>query len=295
MNKETQKIELYPNAKELLQEIKQYDRLYSLEKYNIERKPVKVDKNKSVFLFPKFEEFNFWVKEYYMKNADDVEIVKNILKDDITINYKVTYDINRIEDIFNMYILNNYNNFMSVRKKSLQHILAIISESQIYKNSIDSNIDITEEREIFEELKKELNLDEKCTVQKLYKSHLQKNETYNAINEAICWKYRMNYFKDSMEAVNNAYDRRDEVLREIMGLPNDIKLKNTSELTLYKIIKDIFKDAIYQYRTEWLGRQSIDIYIPSKKIAFEYQGEQHYNPIGIFRRRRRTTKKKELR
>ena len=31
-----------------------------------------------------------------------------------------------------------------------------------------------------------------------------------------------------------------------------------------------------------LGYQSLDIYIPSKKIAIEYQGQQHYKSVSHF-------------
>lgn len=55
-----------------------------------------------------------------------------------------------------------------------------------------------------------------------------------------------------------------------------------SEGRLYEMIKKDYKDSIYQYRSKWLGLQSYDIYIPSKKIAIEYQGEQHFNSIKYF-------------
>lgn len=51
---------------------------------------------------------------------------------------------------------------------------------------------------------------------------------------------------------------------------------------LYESIKRDYKNAIYQYRSKWLGRQTYDIYLPSKKIAIEYQGEQHFGPISHF-------------
>lgn len=54
------------------------------------------------------------------------------------------------------------------------------------------------------------------------------------------------------------------------------------EQIAYTIVKDIYNDAIYQYKSEWLGLQSIDIYIPSLKIGIEYQGLQHYLPVDIF-------------
>lgn len=41
-------------------------------------------------------------------------------------------------------------------------------------------------------------------------------------------------------------------------------------------------EFIPQYRQTWLGLQSLDFYIPSKNIAIECQGEQHFKPIDIF-------------
>ena len=35
-------------------------------------------------------------------------------------------------------------------------------------------------------------------------------------------------------------------------------------------------------RTDWLGRQSLDLYIPSLCTAIEYQGIQHYLPVEFF-------------
>lgn len=58
------------------------------------------------------------------------------------------------------------------------------------------------------------------------------------------------------------------------------KWKN--EFELFIMIKNIYKDAIFQYRAKWLGKQSLDIYIPSKKTGIEYQGEQHYMAIDFF-------------
>ncbi len=273
---------MYPTKEELLKKIQYYNGLYSLEKYGVKRELYSISKENTEFFFRQNEDFNFWVKEYYMKYADEVKIINNILKEDNTINYKVTYNINRINEIFNMHTLNNYNNYISIKNHSLQDILAIASESQMLKNSILHNIDVTPQKNIFKELVKELQLTPKKTVKKLYDLYLKENETYNKLNDIICWDYRMNCFEDSMEAIKIAYNTRDEILRKILGLPQNVKLKNTSELTLYKIVRDVFKDAIYQYRTEWLGRQSIDIFIPKIKVGIEYQGEQHYKPIDIY-------------
>lgn len=36
---------------------------------------------------------------------------------------------------------------------------------------------------------------------------------------------------------------------------------------------------IWQYKTKWLGRQSLDFYLPDYNIAIECQGEQHYEKV----------------
>lgn len=55
-----------------------------------------------------------------------------------------------------------------------------------------------------------------------------------------------------------------------------------SEYEMFKLIMAFFPDAVFQYRSEWLGYQSIDVFIPSKRIGIEYQGKQHYEAIDHF-------------
>lgn len=61
-----------------------------------------------------------------------------------------------------------------------------------------------------------------------------------------------------------------------------IKPKWKHELTLFHVVRELYPDTLYQYRPEWLGRQSLDLYIPSLQTAIEYQGIQHYHPIEFF-------------
>lgn len=80
----------------------------------------------------------------------------------------------------------------------------------------------------------------------------------------------------------------DKWHNEFNRLVEDLMLKGiihprwNNEFLLYAIVNAFFPHAIYQFHDEWLGRQSLDIYIPSLRIGIEYQGQQHYEAVEIF-------------
>lgn len=55
-----------------------------------------------------------------------------------------------------------------------------------------------------------------------------------------------------------------------------------NEARLYDCVRVVFHDAVFQYRADWLERMSLDIFIPSERIAIEYQGTQHYKDDAFF-------------
>ena len=58
--------------------------------------------------------------------------------------------------------------------------------------------------------------------------------------------------------------------------------KWSNEYRLFALISRYVKNVIYQYRADWLDNQSIDVFIEDQKIAIEYQGRQHYEPVEHF-------------
>lgn len=61
------------------------------------------------------------------------------------------------------------------------------------------------------------------------------------------------------------------------GCPICGNYKNYSELRFFEMLKSSFNDEVeYQKRFKWLGRQSIDFYLPQYNIGIEYQGRQHF-------------------
>lgn len=67
-----------------------------------------------------------------------------------------------------------------------------------------------------------------------------------------------------------------------MLLEKRVKSKWSNEYRLFELIKSHNFNAQYQYHCNWLGQQSLDIYIETERIGIEYQGEQHYKPIDIW-------------
>ena len=57
-----------------------------------------------------------------------------------------------------------------------------------------------------------------------------------------------------------------------------------SETELFYKLKNAFNghEVIHHGRPEWLGRQHFDIWFPELKVAIEYQGKQHDEPIEFF-------------
>ena len=73
-----------------------------------------------------------------------------------------------------------------------------------------------------------------------------------------------------------------------------IRPKWKHELSLFFAVRKQYPDTLYQYRPDWLGRQSLDLYIPSLRTAIEYQGIQHYLPVGFFGGEEALAQRKEL-
>ena len=61
-----------------------------------------------------------------------------------------------------------------------------------------------------------------------------------------------------------------------------IRPKWKHELSLFHAVRGQYPDTLYQYRPDWIGLQSLDLYIPSLRTAIEYQGIQHFLPVSFF-------------
>ena len=84
-----------------------------------------------------------------------------------------------------------------------------------------------------------------------------------------------------VELIEEILREAENLLRDRHGLPR-IGEGWISEMELYNLVKAIFPEALHHASPEWLKPQHLDVFVPSKKIAFEYQGKQHFEPVEIF-------------
>lgn len=75
-------------------------------------------------------------------------------------------------------------------------------------------------------------------------------------------------------------EHAENVVRQEFGF---CKIGNgwISERILFNVVKKIFpNEEVYMHaRPQWLDGLEIDIFIPSRRLGFEYQGQQHFSEI----------------
>jgi hypothetical protein len=138
---------------------------------------------------------------------------------------------------------------------------------------------------IFKELGYSISLRETC---KEIQKHLSFSTNYEAIQyffeqylapvrELHSKKepYVTTYLHAHPASIDEYKTKRAEVIEQLI-LEGSIPIKWRSEADLFRLVKKDYEDAEFHATRPWLSPQHFDVYIPSLKIAIEYQGIQHF-------------------
>ncbi|MCR6106869.1 hypothetical protein HXA34_11275 [Salipaludibacillus agaradhaerens] len=95
--------------------------------------------------------------------------------------------------------------------------------------------------------------------------------------------YSFGRIKEFQEIARDLMREAENLIREDNGIPK-VGHGWIGETELYYKVKEYLPtyEVIQHGRPTWLKRQHLDVYIPDLKLAFEYQGLQHDQPVEFF-------------
>lgn len=235
------------------------------------------------------------IVSWLMKHSLPFEIVPNIFENDETQNIRIKLDEKNLELKEVRYLFSRLRGSYSIFGVSLDMFVSIM------------DITLTQKHKYFSALPSLTVSQEKMcqcllNTMKMLTGIKTDNEIFNNI---FCKIFSTAYFKEthggygsSECSFSNNIDLwflQEQLQKEKQGFQEyesslllemktaGVKIsKWVNETAMFELIHKHYPDAIYQYRTKWLGQQSLDVYIPSLNIAFEYQGIQHFKPIDYF-------------
>lgn len=251
---------------------------------------------KACFLFPESFLSQFFVIMEVCRNAESVRPVRNLFPDEEKVHYLAVFDKRRMDDVLLMfhllytnatedlyggYSLYDYSlpwyqshlweeDRMPLRSPYLPDRIAK------YQGNLPWHHNPVKTVHVRRNIRHMLD----CGY---FSSEL---EIFRNLTEIIMpffhWWYADLALYEEKDGFRTDWRLRRTEIRTRLTAEGVIRPKWKHELTLFKAVRERYPDTLYQYRPAWLGRQSLDMYIPSLRTAIEYQGVQHYVPVDFF-------------
>lgn len=235
--------------------------------------------------------------------ADEFKIVKNDLLDDPTINYVIVFDKKRIDDIaFVDYCFTKNQKICGVAVYDipmLEYWLSLECESppnymKMYVSDEEKEYRHYILQQLYRAYNQPLNFKQlPYCMTYTSKTGIMQNISLNKFlsdnHPVYIERNSLAYSEKSSKSQGNRFfcmlnefkRKYDSIYQNLIDC-GKCSPKWKSEYELFILVRSVYPDAVYQYRDDWLGRQSLDVYVPSMRIGFEYQGMQHYQPVNVF-------------
>jgi len=263
--------------------------------------------HKACFLFPESFASQFFVVTQVCKSAEVFRTVRNLLPDEEKIHYLAVFDKSDIDTVLLMYHL-LYTNASeevfggySLYDYSLSWYQTHLTENDIVLRSPYLPDQIAKYQG---NLPWHFNPVKTVYVRRNIRHILEcgyfssELELFRNLTEIIMpffqWWYQDLLLYEEKDGLKTNWRLERTKIRTRLTAEGIIKPKWKHELSLFHAVHQEYPDTLYQYRPEWLGRQSLDLYIPSLRTAIEYQGVQHYLPVDFFGGEDALTQRQEL-
>lgn len=236
----------------------------------------------------------------YLKEHYDPVPVENIFKDDETENYSIDVDIDDV-DLISFMLLKGMARPYSIYdipideyllyvpgKEETEYFFRGSSAMAFHQAVLENALAVSEFSTIadlqwaLEGLRNRSGLVQGMVLVNLF-DRLVPGSKLNARGEFVCPKLAngkpdLSFLSEQQKRVRSLYNAQKTKMAE----SGRLNIKWKGEYQMFRIAKSLYRDAVFQYHEDWLGRQSLDVYIPRLNLGIEYQGIQHYEPVEFF-------------
>ena len=250
---------------------------------------------KAYFLFPESCISQFFVIMEVCRRAEEVRTIRNLFPDEEKVHFLAVFDKSRMEDVLLMFHLvygsvqEEQPGGYSLYNYSLPWYLTHLQEQGVVLRSPYLPDRLAKYQG---GLMSHMNPVKTVYVRRNVRHMLEAGyiaselEFFRCLNEIVMpvfqWWYADLAQYEEKDGMKTSWRLERTKIRTRLTADGVIRPKWKHELTLFRVVRKLFPDTLYQYRPEWLGHQSLDIYIPSLEVGIEYQGIQHYTPVDFF-------------
>ena len=283
----------YATRKKIEESLPQKDNPY-VKKFMSQFETLDTDR-KACFLFPESYSSQFFVVREVCKKAEAFYPVKNLLPDEEKIHYLAVFDKRNMDDVLLMYHLLYTNASQEVFGGYSLYDYSL----PWYHNHLWEDGVVLRSPYLPDRLAKYQGSIPFChnPVKTVYVrrniEHILECGYFDSeldfflnltrvIMPVFQWWYSDIALYEEKDGFRSDWRLARTKLRTKLTAEGIIRPKWKHELTLFHAVRKKYPDTLYQYRPKWLGRQSLDLYIPSLRTAIEHQGVQHYHPVEFF-------------
>ena len=263
--------------------------------------------HQAYFLFPESFSSQFFVIMEVCKEAERVSVIRNLLPDEEKVHYLAVFDKEKMDDVLLMYHLLYTNPSEDVSGGYSLYDYSL----PWYQNHLQEEGRVLRSPYLPDRIARYQgqlpyyhNPAKTVYVRRNIRHMLESGyfsselEIFLSLTRTIMplfhWWYEDLRLYEEKDGFSTDWRLKRTRIRTQLTADGIIRPRWKHELSLFHAVRKYYPDTLYQYRPQWLGRQSLDLYIPSLHTAIEYQGIQHYLPVTFFGGEEALARRQEL-